>query len=377
MQGFFRINLLLKPEGVFLSEGRTLNEKFDVTEPKYVSLDFGEVLGSSLRYWLKNLKSFWVIFIVLQLAMVVIGYGAFFLSGGHSLVAEVAGILGAIIPYWLISSYFLDIVSIAIVVVLGAVIIVNVGIGTVLGGMVIRHTADHHAEQIPTLGESFRDSRNRFWSLVGAQILVILITFGLSVGGTFLMVLIAVGSIFIFGFFGALVGLVIGLVVLLIALIYIPTRLAVAFPAIVLDGESAVGSLSRSWNLVGGNWWRTFGISFIIGLVSLLLALPSTIVSTMITMSIFTPSLTMILIFIFIPVSAVVSGFVAPLGLSTTTMIYHDLMGRQFGSFEPAQPGVSVRRPGMLHQYNECPVCKQAVSGRDRFCGQCGRDLTI
>jgi len=354
-----------------------LNEKLDATEPKYVQLDFGEVLGSSLRYWLKNVKSFWMIFFVIHLVMVAIGYGAFFLSGGSLLVAEAADILGAIIPYWVISSYFLDIVSIAIVIVLGAVIIVNIGIGTVLGGMVIRHTAEHHAEQIPTLGESFRDSRNRFWSLIGAQILILLLTLCLSVGGTFLIVLIAVGSIFVFGFFGALVGLVISLVVLLIALIYVPTRLAVAFPAIILDGESAAGSLNRSWNLVSGNWWRTFGIMIIIGLVSLLIGLPSAIVSSMITMSVFTPSLTIIFIIIFIPVSAAFSGFVAPLGLSTTTMIYHDLMGRQFGPFEPAQPGVSVRRPGMLHQYNECPVCKQAVSGRDRFCGQCGRDLTI
>jgi len=139
-----------------------LNEKLDATEPKYVQLDFGEVLGSSLRYWLKNVKSFWMIFFVIHLVMVAIGYGAFFLSGGSLLVAEAADILGAIIPYWVISSYFLDIVSIAIVIVLGAVIIVNIGIGTVLGGMVIRHTAEHHAEQIPTLGESFRDSRNRF-----------------------------------------------------------------------------------------------------------------------------------------------------------------------------------------------------------------------
>jgi len=148
-----------------------------------------------------------MIFFVIHLVMVAIGYGAFFLSGGSLLVAEAADILGAIIPYWVISSYFLDIVSIAIVIVLGAVIIVNIGIGTVLGGMVIRHTAEHHAEQIPTLGESFRDSRNRFWSLIGAQILILLLTLCLSVGGTFLIVLIAVGSIFVFGFFGLSLGL--------------------------------------------------------------------------------------------------------------------------------------------------------------------------
>ncbi len=377
MQGFFRINLQLKPEGVFLSEGKTLNEEFNVTEPKYVPLDFGEVLGSSLRYWLKNLKSFWVLFFVIQIAMIAIAYGAFFLSGGSYLVAQVAAELGAVIPFWFITSYFFDIVSIALVVILGAILIINIGIGTALTGMVIRHTADHHAEQIPTLGESFRDSRNRFWSLIGAQILIILITLALAIGGGMLMTLIAVGSILVFGIFGGLFGLVIGLVILLILIVYITTRLAVAFPSIIIDGESAAGSIGHSWNLVRGNWWRTFGVNIIIGIVSMLMGLPTVIVTSMITISFFTPTLTIIYIIIFIPVSAVVSGVTSPLAPTTSTMLYHDLMARQFGPFEPTQPGVSVRRTGMLHQYNECPVCKQAVSGRDRFCGQCGRDLTI
>ena len=377
MQGFFRNNLSLKPEGLVLSEGRILNEQFDVTESKYVPLDFGEVLGNSLRYWLKNLKSFWVLFFVIQLAMVAIAYGAFFLSGGSSMVAEVAALLGAEIPYWFITSYFPDIVSIAFVVILGVIVIVNIGIGAILGGMVIRHTADHHAQQIPTLSKSLTVSRNRFWSLIGAQILVILITLGLAVGGSFLVVAISLGSIFAFGLFGAIVGLVIGLIVLLMLVIYIPIRLAVAIPAVILDDESAAGSLIHSWNLVGGNWWRTFGISIIMAIVTILLSLPSAIVMMMITMSYFTPSLTMIYILIFIPVSAVVSDYASPLGLSTSTRIYHDLMGRQFGPLEPAQPGVPLRGTGMLHQYNQCPVCKQAVSGHDRFCGQCGRDLTI
>ena len=354
-----------------------MNEEFDVTEPKYVPLDFGEVLGSSLRYWLKNLKSFWVIFFVIQLAMVAIAYGAFFLSSNHSIVAGVADELGAVIPYWFIINYFIDIVSSALVVVLGAILIINIGIGTVLTGMVIRHTTDHHAQRIPTLGESFTASRNRFWSLIGAQILIILITLALAIGGGFLMVLIGVGFIFGFGFFGGLLGVTVGLVVMVILIVYITTRLAVAFPAVIIDGESAAGSIGRSWNLVSGNWWRTFGVNFIIGIVTMLIGLPTAIATTMITMSFFTPALTMIYIIIFIPVSAVVSGLTTPLAPTTSTMIYHDLMGRQFGLYDPAQPGVFVRKPGILHQYNECPVCKQAVSGRDRFCGQCGRDLTI
>ncbi|MFW9984438.1 MAG: hypothetical protein ACFFCB_06900, partial [Candidatus Odinarchaeota archaeon] len=137
-----------------------MNEKFDVTESKYMPLDFGEVLGSSLRYWLKNLKSFWVIYFVIQLAMVALAYGVFFLSGGNSIVAQVAAEFGAIIPFWFITSMFFDPASIAMVVVLGAILIINIGIGTVLTGMVIRHTADHHAQQIPILGESFAGSRS-------------------------------------------------------------------------------------------------------------------------------------------------------------------------------------------------------------------------
>jgi membrane-anchored glycerophosphoryl diester phosphodiesterase (GDPDase) len=376
-QGFFRFNLSLKPEGVFLSEGIILNEKHDVTEPKYVPLDFSEVLGNSLRYWLKNLKSFWMIFFAIQLAIVAIAYGAFFLSSESYMVAQIANELGAVIPSWFIINYFIDVVSTAMVVVLGAILIINIGIQTLLTGMVIRHTKDHHVQQIPTLGESFSHSRNRFWSLLGAQILIILITLALAIGGGFLMTLIGIGFLFALGIFGMLLGLVIGLVVFVILIVYITTRLAVVIPAVILDGESAGGSIGRSWNLVGGNWWRTFGVNFIIGIVTLLVGLPTTIVASMITLSFLTPSLTMILMLIYVPVSAIMSGFTNPIAPTTSTMIYHDLMGRQFGPLDTAQPGVVARRTGMLHQYNECPVCKQAVSGRDRFCGQCGRDLTI
>ncbi|MFX1301534.1 MAG: hypothetical protein ACFFDE_11445, partial [Promethearchaeota archaeon] len=251
-----------------------------------------------------------------------------------------------------------------------------IGIGAVLTGMVIRHTADHHAQKMPTLGESFADSRNRFWSLIGAQILIILITLALAISGGIVTVLIGVGSVLVFGL-GGIFGLFFGLVVLVILIVYITTRLAVAFPAVILDDESATGSIIHSWHLVGGNWWRTFGINIIIGIVSMLIGLPTAIVTSMITISFFTPTLTIFYIFIFIPVSAVVSGFTSPMAPTTSTMIYHDLMGRKFGLFEPAQPGISLRRAGMLHQYSICPVCNQAVSGRDRFCGQCGRDLTI
>lgn len=377
MQGFFRINPPLKPEGASLSEGITLNEKSATTEPAYEPLDFGDVLGSSLRYWLKNLKSFWVIFFAIQLAIVAIAYGAFFLSTGNNLIAQIASELGAIIPFLFIINYFVDPLSIAMFVVLGTILIINIGIQVLLAGMVIRHTADHHAQQFPTLSESLAQSRNRFWSQIGAQIIIILITLGLSLGGGFLMVFIGIGFALAFGILGILVGIAIGGVVLVILVLYITTRLAVAIPAVVLGGEGAGGSIGRSWNLVGGNWWRTFGVNIIIGLVTLLIGLPTTILVSMITLSFFNPSLTMILILIYIPVSAIMSGFTTPLAPTTSTMIYHDLMGRQIMEFRPDQRQPYVPRAGQLHRYSECPVCKESVAGNDRFCGKCGRDLTI
>lgn len=336
---------------------------------EYKSLDFGEVLETSLRYWIKNLKSYWLLFFLFQLIILSVAYGVFFLSGGNIFVGQLATSLGAIIPGWLYVSFLPTLLAIGLVGVVVAVLITNLIIHAILGGMVVRHTAEHHAQLMPTLSASYNHTKSRLWSLIGAQILIALILFGLLFGIIIVSVFLSIGLLFVIGIF-ALVGLIIGSVIMLILVIYVSVRFSVVTPAVILGGESAVGSLSRSWNLLSGNWWRVFGITILIALLSLVVGIPTSIVSSLITLSLFNPSILVAAIIANIIVSAVMTGITGPLGITTATMIYHDLMGRQFGVPSPAE--LRHKRP-----YTKCPVCGTPTSPGDRFCERCGRQLDI
>src|SRR4051812_11368193 len=55
--------------------------------------------------------------------------------------------------------------------------------------------------------------------------------------------------------------------------LYVSVRLQLALPAAVVERLGPVRALSRSWELVQGNWWRTFGLlTFTLGLLSLVIS---------------------------------------------------------------------------------------------------------
>ncbi|MDG5761398.1 glycerophosphoryl diester phosphodiesterase membrane domain-containing protein [Natronococcus sp. A-GB1] len=57
------------------------------------------------------------------------------------------------------------------------------------------------------------------------------------------------------------VAVTIGLLLLILPGIYLAIRLSLAFPAIVIDDENALGGLETSWNVAKGNLLKLFGIS--------------------------------------------------------------------------------------------------------------------
>jgi hypothetical protein len=50
-----------------------------------------------------------------------------------------------------------------------------------------------------------------------------------------------------------------GLVLFVVPGVIIGVLLAVSVPALVVEGGRAREAIARSWSLVGGHWWRTFG----------------------------------------------------------------------------------------------------------------------
>ena len=101
----------------------------------------------------------------------------------------------------------------------------------------------------------------RYTSILFASILV-----GLVVGGL-IQVVSLIGMALMRG--GAAVVGVPLVIAMVPAVIYLTVRWNFYPQAIMIERYRAVGSLGRSWGLVGGFWWRVFGIIFIASLISL------------------------------------------------------------------------------------------------------------
>jgi hypothetical protein len=56
--------------------------------------------------------------------------------------------------------------------------------------------------------------------------------------------------------------------VLAVPAIYAFVRLLLAVPVVVIEGLGPIQGLRRSWDLVGGSWWWTFGVFVAVGLVA-------------------------------------------------------------------------------------------------------------
>lgn len=102
----------------------------------------------------------------------------------------------------------------------------------------------------------------RFLRMIGLLLLqsliiggLVLIPYGLLIAG------IASESI-VLGFFGFF--LVLGAVGFVV---FLAVRWAFAIPALGWEDSGVIESLRRSWHLVGGNWWRVFGILILMAII--------------------------------------------------------------------------------------------------------------
>lgn len=167
-----------------------------------------------------------------------------------------------------------------------------------------------------SIGGAYRSILGRFWSLLGAVLLLVLVNAALIA----LPMLLSVAADCV----GA-----IALVVALPLLVWIDIRLAFITQAVVLDGRPARGALVRSWHLVKGHGWRTLGVVLLLALFSLLIVTGPSYVATF-GMQVLDASL---------PLQTVVSGVLStvlatlytPIRLTGMTLLYYDLRIRKEG----------------------------------------------
>ncbi|MES4890096.1 hypothetical protein [Streptomyces sp. NPDC096012] len=118
-------------------------------------------------------------------------------------------------------------------------------------------------------GEAWREARPQIPRLFGLLVLLGLIFFGTVLAGALPGILVLAGG----GSDGAAAALlVLGVLAGIVVAGWLMIRFYLATPALMLERQGIVKSMSRSAKLVRGSWWRVFGIALLTGLITNIVA---------------------------------------------------------------------------------------------------------
>jgi hypothetical protein len=140
----------------------------------------------------------------------------------------------------------------------------------VLYGTILLITIGVARGEAPTFRTAFGGAWRRFGAMLGASIL-----FGLVGGLGFILAAIPIflnlsglttGASFA-QVVARLTPQILESLVLMLPVIYVVTRMMLYPVPLLGESQSASQSLGTSWRLVGGNWWRTSTVVFVLGIV--------------------------------------------------------------------------------------------------------------
>ncbi|GHI07243.1 hypothetical protein AQI88_21320 [Streptomyces cellostaticus] len=162
----------------------------------------------------------------------------------------------------------------------GIVVLIS-AVGTIIATALLTTVTSRAVLGKPvSAGEAWRDARPQVPKLFGLLFLLGLISFGVLLCGALPGILVAVAG----GNGAATVGLlVLGISGASVVMLWLMIRFSLASPALMLERQSIVKSMSRSAKLVRGSWWRVLGIQLLAGLianiVSSLVVIPFTLIA--------------------------------------------------------------------------------------------------
>lgn len=242
----------------------------------------------------------------------------------------------------------------AFVLVFCAYLAVSVGVVAIVRG-------ELHGGYLPWQ-KSLRSATSvYFWRAVGQIMIVVIALAGIFIA---LTIFISLASVYTGG---VLLAIPVFLATFA-GIAYLFVRWSLALPAIVCEDAGVLKALSRSWKLVGGSWWRVFGIMLLMGLLT---GFAVTIISAPVTFVVFwdfyrdyfkmlrasggVPDTQMVSkmfdsmgvgMGVSTGINLMFSGLVAPI---YTALLYYDLRARK-GEFQisrtPEQTGTSsVQQP--------------------------------
>jgi len=214
--------------------------------------------------------------------------------------------------------------ALGVFAVSGALLLVSLLIVVPLGeAATTRAVSDRYLDRPSSLLAAYRAA----WGRLGALITMILVLIGAYLGSIVVVVLLIVLlSLAGAGALSALLA-VLAAIALIPALLFFYIRTAVAVPAIVLERVSGWQGLRRSWNLINGRFWATFGRMALLWIIA---AIISSVVAAIFEIpgSAFDPNNS----FVFDQVaSAIAAVFVGPITYIGVTLLYYDIRIRKEG----------------------------------------------
>ncbi len=227
-----------------------------------VRADFSTIFSGTFRVWTENFPPLFAVYLVLGL-----------LVGGLSVAAAFA-IYG--VPY--VAGGFLGVGgttpslsdAAAYVAYQVAIVLIAWVVGSaVLGGVTDFAIRRHRGEAVPIMASMSRGF-SRVLSIMGANLLVTVITSGVVL---LWGVLLAVGALALVaggvsaGGLALVCGGLVALPFVFVLVIYLWLALSLYAPTIMIEGKHAVDSLGRSWALTRGHKWSLLGAVLVVGIL--------------------------------------------------------------------------------------------------------------
>jgi tetratricopeptide (TPR) repeat protein len=272
-----------------------------------------ELLDETIRLYRHNFLTFVGIVALLQVPMSILSTVLTAYSSRFYMSALEAslGAPGMALSDAFLASYLLYAGASVLLGVLNYLVIYNL-----VTAALARAISNRYLGEPVSIGGAYRSIVGRFWALLGALLLLVLINAALIA----LPVLISMSV--------ECVG-AIALLLALPLLVWIDIRLAFITQAVVLDGRSARGALIRSWDLVQGYGWRTLGVVLLLALFSLLIVTGPSYIATFGMQALGAPLLVQTVASGVL--SAMLTTLYTPIRLTGMTLLYYDLRIRKEG----------------------------------------------
>lgn len=238
-----------------------------VPYPPPMQANFSNMFSRTFQVWTENFLPLFVVYLVLGLVVGALSVAVAVAVFGVPLVAGgIPGLSPGATP------------SMADLMAYSGYEFVIVLIGWVLGSLVMGGVTDfairRHRGETVRIMDSMNRGFQRLLSLLGANLLMTIITSGVLVLWSILLIagafaLIAGGSTA--GAFALICGGLAAFPFIAVLVVYLILALSLYAPAIMAEGAHAVDSLGRSWSLTKGHKWSLLGAGIVLGILLIII----------------------------------------------------------------------------------------------------------